>query len=210
MQCLLNDLYAVYNSVEEISLDDLPDQFVLKCNHDSGSTIICKNKKKFDFEDAKNKLGKCLKQDFWLNNVEVQYKNVPKKIICEEYLTSENSILIDYKFFCFNGEPKFLYCQTTNDDGWENISFYDCDWNPLAIKRKGHDLAEPINCPSNYNEMLNISKKLSKPFPFVRVDLLVVEDKIYFSEFTFVPTGGLMQYEDDTTDYELGKLLDLK
>lgn len=206
---LLNELYAVYDAVHEICVDSLPEQFVLKCNHDSGSTIICDNKDKFDFEMVKKKLEKCFHQDFWINNVEVQYRKVPKKIICERYLTSMTGELIDYKFFCFNGKPKLLYCQTTNDDGWENISFYDCNWNMLPIKRKGHDLAEYMERPNNFEEMFNIAEKLSEPFPFVRVDLYVVDEQIFFSEFTFVPTGGLMQFEDDRIDYELGKLLEI-
>lgn len=102
-----------------------------------------------------------------------------------------------------------LQCQTTNEDGWENISFYDCNWNMLPIKRKGHDLAQYVECPTNFEEMISIVEKLSEPFPFVRVDLIVADSRIYFSEFTFVPTGGLMQFEDDVTDFELGKLLEI-
>ena len=177
---LLNELYGVYDCVDDIDIEKLPNAFVLKCNHDCGSVVICKDKASFDWKTAKKKLSRCLQRDYWLSNVEVQYKNVEKKVICEKYLTNVSlGGLIDYKFFCFNGKPLFLYSSYFDDNGEWFINYYDCNWKLLEVIRKGHKNDECIiSKPNNFEDMKQIAAELSKPFPFVRVDLFTVDEKI--------------------------------
>lgn len=120
--------------------------------------------------------------------------------------------VIDYKFFCFNGKPRFLYCSYFDDNGELFIDYYDCNWKFLEITRKGHknDSKHIISRPNNFENMKGIASELSKPFPFVRIDLFTVNSRIYFSEFTFLPTGGLAKYENPNADKEMGNYLDLK
>jgi hypothetical protein len=197
--------------VDEINLDDLPNQFVIKCNHDSGSVVICKDKKTFDWEAAKRKIGNCLNNDYGREYAETQYKDVKKGIVCERYLEDENGRIVDYKFYCFNGEPKLLYCSAPHqEDEKLQYDFYDINWKRLNITRQGTiHMKKPADKPENFDEMLSIARDLSQPFPFVRIDLFSVNNRIYLSEFTFVPTAGLAKYEEAGVDLWLGSLLEL-
>lgn len=149
-----------------------------------------------------------MKEDYTLKYAEVQYKYVKKKIICEKLLDND---IIDYKFFCFDGKPKFLYVSKGLNDKNEKkpeMCYYDCNWNKLNVIREGYvNPKEEFKKPKMLNKMLEISKDLSKDFPFVRVDLFNVNEKIYFSELTFIPTGGVMKVEPEEKDLEWGKLL---
>lgn len=199
----------VYDNVDDIHMKDMPKSFVLKCNHDSGSVVICKNKDDFDWEKEKRKLRKSLKKDYWTDNCEVQYKFVQKKIIAEEYIQSDQG-LIDYKFFCFNGKPLFLYCTFPHEEEQYQMRFYDLNWKPLSFRRTDtQDLKREISKPEQLEEMIEISKKLSGDFPFARIDLYNVGEKIYFSEITLLPTGGLGKYDDKSIDRKLGDLLEI-
>lgn len=199
----------VYDNVDDIHMKDMPKSFVLKCNHDSGSVVICKNKDDFDWEKEKRKLRKSLKKDYWTDNCEVQYKFVQKKIIAEEYIQSDQG-LIDYKFFCFNGKPLFLYCSFPHEEEQYQMRFYDLNWKPLSFRRTDtQDLKREISKPEQLEEMIEISKKLSGDFPFARIDLYNVGEKIYFSEITLLPTGGLGKYDDKSIDRKLGDLLEI-
>lgn len=199
----------VYDNVDDIHMKDMPKSFVLKCNHDSGSVVICKNKDDFDWGKEKRKLRKSLKKDYWTDNCEVQYKFVPKRIIAEEYIQSDQG-LIDYKFFCFNGKPLFLYCTFPHEEEQYQMRFYDLNWKPLSFRRTDtQDLKREISKPEQLEEMIEISKKLSGDFPFARIDLYNVGEKIYFSEITLLPTGGLGKYDDKSIDRKLGDLLEI-
>lgn len=149
-----------------------------------------------------------MKKNYTLEYAEVQYKYIDKKIICEKLLDDD---IIDYKFFCFGGNPEFLYVSKgLNDkkDKKPEMCYYDCNWNKMDVIREGYVNPKiDFEKPKMFDEMIKISKDLSKDFQFVRVDLFNVNDKIYFSELTFIPTGGVMKVEPKEKDLEWGKLL---
>lgn len=196
-------LYGVYEKADEIDWNGLPNQFAVKCNHACGTNIIVDDKSKLDFEAAKKQLDKWMKMDYWREG-EIQYKYIKKKIIIEEYLGAGEE-LKTYKFFCFNGEPKVLYISLDED---RFIDYYDMDFNKLPYSLPEHEhYPKTISKPENFDKMIEISKKLSNDFPFVRVDLYDSNGKIYISELTFVPTGGFMKIDPPNTLVEWGNWL---
>lgn len=203
----------VWDNVDDIDWDALPNQFVLKTTHGGGSggVIICKDKSNFDKETAINKLKRSLKSCIYNSFREWPYKNVPRKIIAEKFLEDLKSREIkDYKFFCFNGEPKFL---KVDFDRFKehHANYYDLDWNFLPYGEKGlePDFTHIEVCPPNFNTMIEITKKLSMNFSFIRVDLYNIEGEIYFGELTFYPASGLLPWTKKIDDLEIGKLLDI-
>lgn len=205
-------LLGVWDDPDDIDFESLPNQFVLKCNHDSGGLSICRNKKSFDFERAKKKLKKSLNTNYYYSGREWVYKNVKPLVLAEKYMEDNcSNQLTDYKFYCFNGEAKFLYISTgLEDHSTARIGFYDLDFNRMEFRRSDYALLEkdPIK-PQNFNEMIAIANKLSHGIPFIRVDLYNINDKIYFSELTFYPCSGYMPFEPIEWDYKLGKLIEL-
>ena len=202
----------VYDRADDIDFSILPSKFVLKCNHDSGSVIIVRDKNQINEDVIKKKLNKKLDVTYSDTNKEWVYSKINRKIICEEYLEQEGSdSLTDYKFYCFNGEPKFLYVSK----GLENhstatISFYDMKMNLLPFHRPDFKQNKEGECrPKNWEEMIQIARKLSNGIPFVRVDLYSIQNKIYFSEFTFFPCGGFMRFVPDRWDLLIGNMLEL-
>jgi len=199
-------LYGVYDKPEDIEWDSFPEKFVVKCNHACGTNIIVKDKSKLDVNAATKQLKKWMKIDLWREG-ELQYKFIEKKIIVEEYLENGEEFET-YKFYCFNGEPKVLYV-STNDDYY--LSYFDMDYNRLPIKKHG---CEPIKGhdekPLHWDDMLRVSRLLSKDFPFVRVDLYDTPEKIYISELTFIPTGGNMRLDSQDRLNEWGSWIQLK
>ena len=205
---------AVWNTVEEIDLSVLPNQFVLKWNHDSGSIVICKDKATFDIEIAKNKLARGQRQNgFWYGR-EWPYKSVKPVIIAEKFMqeiSSKSSDLADYKFYCFNGEPK--YCQVIrNRSTVETIDFYDMEWNLMPfvglnpVVRNG---LNPVVRPEHLEEMIGVCRKLAKKAPFTRVDLYVINNKEYFGEITLYPASGFGVFNPKEWDEKLGYLIKL-
>lgn len=211
MNYLLPVLYGVYEKVSEIEWGKLPNSFVIKCNHGCGYNIIVKNKKELNIENACQTLKKWLKEDYWKKG-EVQYKFIKKKIIIEEYLGDVET----YKFYCFNGKPKVMYVSSNE---WKKgicykdkfIDFFDMDFNHIDCVLKGHTNSPYyIQKPKNFKEMVEVSKILSEDFPFVRVDLYDVKERVYISELTFCPTNGFMQLEPEYLEEEWGNWLKLK
>ena len=203
---------GVWNSFDEIDFDSLPDKFVLKCTHDSGTVVICKDKQSFNFEAAKQKLSQRMKYNYYYNFREWPYKDVSPRIIAENFLTDEesnNKGLTDYKFFCFNGEPKFLYVSTgLEDHKTAHISFLSLDWEFTSFQRSDYAPLETLpKKPSKLDEMLKISKTLAKDFPFVRVDLYQINNRVYFSELTFHPCGGMTPFKKAEDDKAIGDML---
>lgn len=204
---------AVYQSVDEIDLDKLPNQFVLKCNHDSGSVVICRDKATFDLEAAKIKLQKGLETNYYDCWREWPYKNVKRCIIAEQYLESISTQrdLIDYKFYCFHSEPHFLYVS----QGMENhhtarINYVNLDWTSAPFHRPDYKEFEQLpSQPQWFNKMIHLCKCLSQNIPFVRVDLYEVDEQIYLSEMTFAPGAGFNQFEPLEWDYKIGDILKL-
>ncbi|EQM16545.1 glycosyltransferase [Mycobacterium tuberculosis FJ05194] len=204
----LNELYGVYDSFDEIDISALPDQFALKVNHSSGKQLLCTDKKKVNWEKQRNNFSKWLKVNYYYYYGEWCYKNVKPKIICEKFLENE---IKDYKFYCFNGKPEFLYVsQGLTYEKTLKIDFYDLDWNKMPFYRSDYPQFDGIvEKPSKFEEMKEVCYKLAKPFPFVRVDLFEVDGKIYFSELTFYPVSGFCNFSPKGTDESLGAMLTL-
>ena len=207
---LLVRLLAVWNKAEDIDWDTLPDKFVLKCTHGCAYNIICTDKSKLDKRKTCVQLNKWLKEDFGLVSGEPHYSKIPRRIICEEFLEGE---LKDYKFFCFNGVPRFYYVAVTPEGDFHNNMRCDFFWPNGVLAdfyRLDHKRFDRLpEVPDNLGQMLEISKDLSEEFPFVRVDLMNVNGKLYFSELTFTPSAGIMPLAPDAADERIGQWLDL-
>lgn len=201
-----------WDSFEKIDFSLLPDQFVLKCTHDSGGSVICRGKKNFDVAAAKVKIDKAMKYDYFWQGREFCYKNIKRQIFAEQYCESETgSALIDYKFYCFEGEPRFLYVsEGLEDHSTAKISFLTLDWEFCDFWRSDYapfDQLPPK--PERLNEMISIARILSNGFKFIRVDLYEINHQVYFSELTFYPCGGMMPIYPVEKDTELGSYITL-
>ena len=199
---------GIWNRFQDIEFSKLPEKFVLKCTHDSGSTIICE-KSKIDYKLLKKTINKYLKQDFYYPFREWPYKNVKKRIMAEEFKEDYTGSLIDYKIYSFNG--KCDYVMTCLDREKENektkFIYYDRNWNlKKEFSQDGMKYGDKINLkrPKNLEKMFEFASELSKGIPFVRVDFYEVEDKLYIGELTFFPSGGF----DDTRTDDATKYLD--
>ena len=203
---------GVWDNVEDIDFDSLPPQYVLKCTHDSGGVVICKDKNKFDRVAAINKLRKGLKQSFYYDTREWPYKNVKPRIIAEQYMEDElTQELRDYKFFCFDGEVKALFIASDRmKEGEETkFDFFDKDYNHLPLTN-GHPNAEVLpQRPICFEEMKVLAAKLSKDLPHVRVDLYEVNGNVYFGELTFFHWSGMVPFEPAEWDLKFGELIQL-
>lgn len=203
---------AVYNSTKEINLDTLPDKFVLKCTHDSGSVAICKDKKTFQKEKAFAMLDKGLKRNFFWENREWPYKNVKPRIIAEAYLEDkETQELRDYKFFCFDGEVKTLFiAEDRQGDKETTFDFFDADYRHLDIRKGHHPNADtPPEKPHSFEKMKEMAERLSQGIPHLRVDFYEANGKIYFGELTFTSGSGFTPFEPEEWDLRFGKWLKL-
>ena len=205
-------LLGKWDSVSDIDFDSLPTQFVLKCNHDSGSVVVCRNKNEFDFKKAKKKLKKCMKNNLYYFGREWPYKNVKPCILAEQYLTDgQSEQLKDYKFYCFNGEPRFLYLSEGLDNHETgHISFLTLNWEKMPFHR--NDFMEFDSLPQqpvNLDLMIRFSRILSSSHPFVRVDFYEVNGKLFFGELTFYPGSGFTVFEPSKYDEILGSWINL-
>ncbi len=203
--------YGIWNNANEIDFDKLPEQFVLKCTHDSGSIIVCSDKKSFSCEDAREKLNKSLEQCAFLYGREWPYKNVKRKIIAEKFMIDEkDEELRDYKFFTFNGEPKILYIAQGRGSGEETVAdFFDMEFNHLDM-RIDHEMSKELpHPPKNFELMKELAKKLSEGTPELRVDFYEVNGKVYFGEMTFFHCSGFAPFRPEKWDYTLGEWIEL-
>lgn len=204
---------GVWDRVEDIDFDILPTRFVLKCTHDSGGLIVCRDKSKLDLEKTKKILAKSLRNDFYIEAREWPYKNVKRRIIAETYMEDDQQKkgLVDYKFYCFDGKPQFLYISKgLEDHATASISFLNLDWSFAPFQRsdyKGFEELPPK--PAGYDTMLTLAKRLSEGTSFLRVDMYEIGGKIYFSELTFTPCGGTMMFTPPEWDEKIGQLLTL-
>lgn len=202
---------GVWSHFDEIDFDLLPNQFVLKCTHDSGGLIICKDKIKLDKVKAKKKIEECLRHNFFYGQREWPYKNVPHRIIAEPYMEDKKTKdLRDYKFFAFDGMVRALFIATERGSKEETkFDFFDDDFKHLPF-RNGHPNAEKLpEKPVCFDEMKELASKLSKGIPEVRVDLYEVNGKVYFGEMTFFHWSGFKPFEPEEWDYKFGSWIKL-
>ena len=216
---------GVWDKPEDIDWDALPNEFVLKTTHGGGSggVVICKDKKTFDRNKAILTLRDSMNSDIYRSLREWPYKDVKKRVLVEKYMAPKDMVnnpiydLSDYKFFCFNGEPK--YCQVFRDrHSKESIDFYDMNWrhqefvglNPVTSSGKNLvNGVNPVPRPLLLDDMICICHKLSKNMKFVRIDMYVIDNRIYFGEITFYPASGMGLFNPDKWNEELGNLISL-
>lgn len=200
--------YGVYNCWDEIDFSALPLQFVIKGTHDSGGAFVCRNKATFDM----GKVRKCVERNLSINYFyplrEWPYRDIQPRIIVDRYLDDHTgNELRDYKFWCFNGKPTYMYCTIKGKNIFEN--FYDMNFQVVPINH-GFPRHQPeFEKPQNFELMKSLAAKLSTNIPFVRVDFFEVEGNVYFGEFTFYDWGGMRPFKKYEQDLELGRLIDL-
>ena len=221
---------GVWDNFDEIDFERLPNTFVLKCTHDSGGLIICKDKSKLDYNNARKKIESSLRRNYFYFNREWPYKNVKPRIIAEKYMVDEidykndtsnvkmenqnveahESALVDYKLMCFNGEFKCCFTCTDRFNGSGlKVTFFDRQWNKMPFERHYPKDNREIKKPQNFEEMIGLAEKLSINIPFVRVDFYEINGRIYFGELTFFPGSGIEEFTPETWDYTLGSWINL-
>ena len=202
---------GVYNRFENVDFNVLPDSFVIKSTHDSGGVVICKNKSEFDIDNAKKIINRSLKHNFFDIGREYPYKNVVPRVIAEEYISAlGNSELGEYKFFCFNGEPKIvLVCKGKAHSDVRTNDYMDINFERIPVQSMNPISEEPPKKPEQYDEMISIARKLSEGIIQVRVDLYLAGDKIYFGELTFFHNSGLCNFEPKSYDEIFGAYIEL-
>lgn len=210
---------GVWDKLEDIDWDALPNEFVLKTTHGGGSggVVICKDKKTFDRNKAILTLRDSMNSDIYRSLREWPYKDVKKRVLAEKYMVPKDMVnnpiyeLSDYKFFCFNGEPK--YCQVIRDrHNKESIDFYDMNWRHqefVGLNPAASNGINPVPQPLLLDDMICICHKLSKNMKFVRIDMYVIDNRIYFGEITFYPASGMGLFNPDKWNEELGNLISL-
>lgn len=203
---------GVWDSPDDIDFDSLPNQFVLKCNHGCGDMCICSDKAKIIIAQVKASLKEGLKRDYYKIWREWPYKNVKRRIIGEKYMVDESGYeLKDYKFFCFDGKPEFMFVASDRPLKAEEtkFDFFDMDFKHLPFKNGHPNANHSIAKPSSFELMKELASKLSKGLPHVRVDFYDVNGHVYFGELTFAHWSGLVPFEPEEWDYKLGKLIKL-
>jgi len=204
---LLPKLYGVYSESKDIDWDELPEKFVIKCNHGCGCNIICDDKKKLNKNEASIKLDEWLKTRFAFEVLELHYDKITPRIICEEYIETNDGFLPnDYKIYCFNGEPKIILICTERDIDLK-LKFMDIEWNELNIGESTFINNDFPRKPKWFNDMITIARDLSRPFPFVRIDFYDRDDKPFFGEMTFTPAGCAARYYNEVGLKMLGDML---
>lgn len=202
-------LLGQWNSFEDIDFSALPDKFVIKCNHDSGGLVVCDDRKKLDFEDACKRIGDSLRTNYYYQNREWVYRDIRPKVFAEEYIQDDtDGILLDYKFFCFNGVPKIMYMAR---DGAKvrHAAFFDMEGKFLDIEMDDPKASEAPELPSCFDEMKRIAGILSKDVPFLRVDFFYVNGHIYVGELTFFHCGGFTPVKPESWNLRLGSWIEL-
>lgn len=208
-------LLGAWDSPDEINFDTLPDRFVLKCNHNSGlGMYICKDKSKMDVQKVKRELRRGLAQNYYWTKREWQYKDIPRKIICEQYMTDSPDVddFTDYKFYCFNGVVDCVLLCYDRASGDTKFYFFDRNWELKRYNRRGIEAPADFTLPKPpcMDEMFRIAEELSQGFPFLRVDLYVSNGKIYFGELTFFPDSGFEPNRLPEIDRHFGDMIDLQ
>ena len=201
---------GVWDKFEDINFNELPNQFVLKCTHDSGGLVVCKDKSKLNLKEVKAKIEKSLTNNYYLWTREWSYKGVKPRIIAEKYMEDqETGELRDYKFFCFNGEPKLMF--VASERGLKNtkFDFYDMQFHHMNIVQHYPNSEYSIEKPEHFEKMIELAKKLSEGFPHVRVDFYEANGRVYFGEMTFYHFGAIVPFETKEWDKKIGDWIKL-
>ena len=209
--------FGVWEHFDEIDFDKLPNQFVLKCTHDSGSVVVVSDKSKLDKAAAKYKLENGLRYNYYYTCYEWPYKNVPPRIIAEKFMVDEKQSesgmdnMTDYKFMCFNGIVRCVFtCTDRRSDDGLKVTFFDNDWKQLPFERHYPAAAAgSIKRPNQFGLMKQLAEKLSENIPFVRVDFYEINNQVYFGELTFYPGAGMEEFSPEKYDYILGEWIKL-
>ena len=209
---LLIPLIGAYDDVGEIPWDTLPERFVLKLNSGCGYNLVVTDKSKLDISRTQKTLREWMKSRYWLLTAELQYKDVKPYILIEDFLSSGTGELpVDYKFFCMNGKSKYVMaCVERGSETGVKFYFFDRDWNMMLFTDDAvDDKDRVIPKPDGLDEAFDCAEKLAQGFPFVRVDLYIVNGKIYFGELTFTPSAGMNRHLLPEADLKLGEELQL-
>lgn len=205
---------GVWSHFDDIDFSALPNRFVLKCTHDSGGIVICKDKSNLDMKKAKRKIENRLKRNFYWYGREWPYKDVHPRIIAEKFISDDENAdteLTDYKFFCFNGKVDNVMVCLDRDSGATKFYFFSPDWKLMRINKRGK--AAPLDFtlpkPECLDEMVFVAEKLAKGLPFVRIDLYQSNKMVYFGEITFFPDSGFDSNILQETDLEWGRMIKL-
>jgi len=200
--------YGVWDKFDDINFNLLPNKFVLKPTNGSGDIYICNDKKNIELEKVKSILCQYKKRHFSSKTKEWAYYDIPFRILAEAKIDSSDGLSIkDYKFFCFNGQPRFLFVGSERDTDVK-FDFFDLDWNWIPV-RNGHEHNPNLKRPQQFSKMIEIACKLSQDFPHVRVDLYEENETVYFGELTFYHFGGITKFEPDEWDFKFGEYFDL-
>lgn len=216
MNCedILIDLYGIYDNAKEIPWDKLPNKFVIKWNCGCGQNLICTDKSKLNIEETIKKLDKWKKDArvMYKYGAEMQYKPIVPKLIVEKFIETENGLApVDYKLYCFHGEPYCLLTCTGRESGIPKFYFVDKNWKLMRLNKAGKEAPEGFapKKPEGYEQLFDYARRLSKPFPFVRADFYLEQGKIIFGELTFTPCNGFDYNRLYSTNEMFGKMLNL-
>lgn len=201
-------LIGVWSNFDDIDFSVLPEQFVLKCTHDSGSVFICTDKKNFNIEKVKKQINKSLKRNYYSIEREWPYKNIEPRIICEKFISTNNVAPDDYKVLCFNGEARLIGVHIDRFGDY-CIDNYDRNWNKTLVGKDGPMSNRLYPKPIEFDKMIGFSEKISSQMAHVRVDWFIVNDKLYFGEITFYEAAGYDHFDNKDDDYLLGSWIDL-
>ncbi len=203
-------LVGVYDKFDDIDFDKLPNKFVIKCTHDSGGLVICKDKNTLNMKAAKKKINKFMKRNYYKVHREWPYKNVKPRIVIEKYIENKDkSDLLEYNIFCFNGIPKLVsVCYGDKEKNRFN-DFYDSDFNKLDLKCIYNASNVILDKPKQFDKMKEIASILSKDIPHLRVDFYLCNNKIYLGELTFFHFAGFTKFEPKNYEITLGDYLKL-
>ncbi len=208
-------LLGVWGSFDNIDFEKLPEQFVLKCTHDSGGLVICRDKNKLDIKAAREKINKAFETNYYWQGREWPYKNVRPRIVAEKYMedkiTSQERGLTDYKIYCFEGKAKFAYVsEGLENHTTANINFVTLDWKKAPFQRLDFKEFDRLpKRPRTFDKMVELAEKLAKGIHFLRVDFYEIDDRIYFGELTFFPGNGCVELKPAEWDRKLGEYISL-
>ncbi len=205
----LNTLYGVYDKVADIDFDALPDSFVLKTTNGCGTNIICRNKSQLDVEKTKKQLNYWMKHPYGRQTAETHYLKIKPRIICEKIIETEGGTLpFDYKFFCFNGEPRFFYLGYDRENGFKKVH-YNLQWNIIDITKEQGAIPVGDLKPACFDDMVECARKIAAGIPFVRVDFYDSKGSAVFGEMTFTPTAGMSEIYTEEAAKWMGGMIAL-